>query len=479
MKRFSITTRIIVAVVACQLLLAACVTLAAVLYAQAALRAAFDATVESRAASTLALVRYTEDNPPGLLFDSSLLPRSNDPRHEDAFQVLASDGHVVAESPGAEELLGLFASSDSHYGLLKVGRGFYRAVALRGVTVLDEEDTVRVPSRVTVLYAAATDDIDARLQTLALEVSGASLVLLLAATWLGAWMVRRGLAPLKELAVSAGDISPSNWDFRPPASAAWASELGPLIAAIQKLLGRLHESFRQQRDFTSDAAHELKTSVAIVKSSLQSLLQRPRTDGEYRAGLDHLLEDCARLEDLLDRMLRLARAEQRIDQRAEGVARRNAAVTELNSTCETAIARMDAMARGRGVTLEMVSPASVPIRGDSEDLELIWINLLENAIQYSPAGSKVFVRVGRNGGEFARVSIEDSGPGIPTAELSRIFERFHRADSSRARSSGGFGLGLAISKALVDAYGGRIEARNRAQGGAEIVVDLPAGSDLM
>ena len=95
-------------------------------------------------------------------------------------------------------------------------------------------------------------------------------------------MVRRGLAPLKELALSAGTISPANWDFRPPAGAALASELGPLISAIQTLLDRLHVMFRQQRDFTSDAAHELKTSVAIVKSTLQSLLQRPRPESEYR-----------------------------------------------------------------------------------------------------------------------------------------------------------------------------------------------------
>jgi len=470
MKHFSITSRIIAAVVVCQLLLTAGVTLAAVYYARSELRSAFDATLESRAASTLALVRYTETDPPGLLFDSSLLPRSSDPRHEDIFQVRASDGHVVAESSGADALLQPFAASSLRYGLLRFGRGVYRSVALRDVTVLDDEDTVRVPSRVTVVYAGSTVDIDARLQALALEVTGASVILLLAATGLGAWMVRRGLAPLKELAVSAGNISSSNWEFRPPASAAWASELGPLISAIRTLLDRLHESFRQQRDFTSDAAHELKTSVAIVKSSLQSLLQRPRTDQEYRAGLDHLLEDCARLEDLLERMLRLARAEQR----AEGGSRRNAALTELSSTCEIAIARMDALARARSVTLEMESSARVPIRADAEDLELIWLNLLENAIQYSPAGSKVSVRIGRTGGGFAGVSIEDSGPGIPSAELARIFERFHRADSSRARSSGGFGLGLSISKALVDAYGGRIEARNRPEGGAEILVELPS-----
>jgi signal transduction histidine kinase len=470
MKRFSITSRLILAVVACQLLLTAGVTTAAVLYARSELRAAFDATLESRAASTLALVRYTESDPPGLLFDPSLLPRSSDPRHADIFQVKAANGQVVAESPDAAETLGSFADSSDRYGLLRMSRGVYRVVALRGVTVLDDEDSVRVPSRVTVVYAGSTSDIDKRLRALALGVSGASFVLLLAATWLAAWMVRRGLAPLKELAISAGDISPSNWDFRPPADAAWARELEPLIAAIQKLLGRLHQSFREQRDFTSDAAHELKTSVSILKSSFQSLLHRPRSDEEYRAGLDRLLEDCARLEDLLERMLRLARAEQR----AESGSRRSAAVTELNATCEAAIARMQGLAGARGVSLEIASPTSVPIRADSEDLELIWLNLLENAVQYSPAGSKVLMRIDRNGRGFARISIEDSGPGIPDAELARIFERFHRADSSRARSSGGFGLGLAISRALVDAYGGRIEARNRAEGGAEFLVELPA-----
>ena len=107
---------------------------------------------------------------------------------------------------------------------------------------------------------------------------------------------------------------------------------------------------------------------------------------------------------------------------------------------------------------------------------MIWINLLENAIQYSCATSKVIVRVQRNGAGFARVSVEDSGPGIPAAELPNIFERFHRGDPSRARSTGGFGLGLAIAKAIVEAYGGRIEARRRHERGTEVCIDLPVNA---
>src|SRR5579864_4878992 len=111
-----------------------------------------------------------------------------------------------------------------------------------------------------------------------------------------------------------------------------AKELAPLTSAIETVLERLRESFRQQRDFTSDAAHELKTSVAIVKSTLQTLLQRPRPEHEYRAGLESMLEDCGRLEDLLGRMLRLAR----IEQWAENGMNRKLGITEVTSTCEAA-----------------------------------------------------------------------------------------------------------------------------------------------
>ena len=244
---------------------------------------------------------------------------------------------------------------------------------------------------------------------------------------------------------------------------------GSAYERIETVLDRLRESFRQQRDFTSDAAHELKTSVAIVKSTLQSLLQRPRPEHEYRAGLESLLEDCGRREDLLGSLLRLAR----IEQWAENGINRKLGVTEVTSTCEAAVSRIQALAEARNIQIELVAPQEVHLQADPEDLEVIWVNLLENAVQYSPAGSRVAIHVERDGGGTASVSVQDSGPGIPEEQLPHVFQRFYRGDPSRSRSTGGFGLGLAICQAMVTAYGGQIQATNRDGQGTEIRGRLP------
>ncbi len=470
MKRVSLNRRIIGTVIVCQLLLTAALTAAAVLYTRAELRGAFDAALAGRAASTLALVRYTESIPPDLLFDTSLLPPSSDAAQKDLFEIRKIDGQVVAAEgalPSAAE------NASQEYTDFDVSGVPYRAVALRNVLVLDDEDDFLGPRlRVTVVYASSLSEMHRRLAALGFYVGGTSLLLLMMASAVTALWVRRRLAPLRELAQSASEISASNWSFRAPHEAVRVTELAPLTEAIEMVLQRLHDAFQQQRDFTSDAAHELKTSVAIVKSSLQSLLQRPRPVEEYRAGLEGMLEDCGRLEDLLARMLRLAR----IEQVAENGGLRNLGTTELTSTCEAAISRMQTLARERNITLELVNPTAVHLHADPEDLELIWVNLLENAVQYSPPGSKVTVRIDRDASAGVRISVEDSGPGIPPEELPYIFERFRRGDPSRARATGGFGLGLAICKAVVTALGGRIEAANRPGTGTRVCVQLPASA---
>jgi signal transduction histidine kinase len=204
---------------------------------------------------------------------------------------------------------------------------------------------------------------------------------------------------------------------------------------------------------------------------LQSLLHRPRSEKEYQTGLEELLEDCGRLEDLLNRMLRLAR----IEQWAESDSPEPLPVSELTSTCESAISRIRALAHERDIEIDLVNPVSeaIYVRANPEDLEVIWVNLLENAVRYSPRGSKVLMRIHQNGGGATRVSVEDSGPGIPPEELPHVFERFRRGDESRSRSTGGFGLGLAICKAFVTAYGGSIEAVPRPVKGTEIRVHFP------
>jgi signal transduction histidine kinase len=467
-ETFSLTRRIIAAVVTCQILLALGLALAAMLYARAELRGAFDEALDGNAMSTLALVRYTEDEPHILMLDTTLQPPAADPARKDLFEVRGADGHLIVRSPGWDGVPSEVAQSRNRYVDFTLAGTPYRAELLRGIPVLDyEEDTPA--EKVTMIFASSLAENQSRLRKLVLLVGSTSLLLLLAANVFAISSVRRGLEPLHDLAAQAGAISVRNWNFRPSSGAKLASELSPLAKAIETVLERLKEAFRQQRDFTNDAAHELKTSVAIVKSTLQSLLQRPRSQREYELGLEAVLEDCGRLEDLLERMLRLAR----IEQLSENGAPRNLATTELTSTCEAAISRMRTLAEERNVALEFDGSVAVSIRADPEDLELIWLNLLENAVQYSPSGSTVKIHVQRNGGGTAEVSVSDAGPGIPPSELPHIFERFHRGDPSRARSTGGFGLGLAICKALVNAYGGRIEAINLPGQGTEVRVCLP------
>jgi signal transduction histidine kinase len=208
----------------------------------------------------------------------------------------------------------------------------------------------------------------------------------------------------------------------------------------------------------------------VLKSTLQSMLQRPRTSDEYRAGIEHSLEDLDRLEQLLQWILQLARAEQW----ARGGLRRDLQVIDVTATCEDAIERIRALAESRNTTVHLSKNGPVLFRADPEDLQLVWINLLENAVRHSPAGGSVEVAVswGKNGG--AQIVFEDHGTGIAPAHLPHIFERFYRGDPSRNRATGGFGLGLAIVKALVEAYGGIITADSTAGKGTRMTVVLPA-----
>ena len=161
------------------------------------------------------------------------------------------------------------------------------------------------------------------------------------------------------------------------------------------MLDGLHRAFDQQREFLANAAHELKTPVAILKSTLQSLLQRPRRPKSIAPGWKQALEDMARLEKLLHSMLRLARAEQW----AAGSVRRDLEVIEVAATCQSAIDRLAPMARERNVRSSSTNDGAMPMRADAEDLELVWVNLIENAIRFSPTGGRIQLRLHAKGAQ--------------------------------------------------------------------------------
>lgn len=472
MPKNSIQNRLIAAVVLSQLLLATGIFFVSVYFTQRQLRAAFDSMLHGRAMSIAALVRYAEDEPHNLVFESDLAPPSLDKTHADLYQVLSGDGKLIARSPNWPQHLSMKPERrDPQHAELSFEDTRYRALRLERIPVLDRETDEPSKDTLTVVYASPIAPISRAVGHLRLYIAGGCALLLLLTVPLAVWGLRRGLRPLANLAANAGTISIANWELNPSDEALSTRELAPLTQAMTSMLDGLHRAFVQQREFLANAAHELKTPVAILKSTLQSLLQKERTATEYRAGVEEALDDMARLETLLHSMLRLARAEQW----AAGSIRRDLDIIDVRSTCQTAIERLQPVARERNVRIEVSSNGPVPLRADAEDLELVWSNLLENAIRFSPPAGSVAVRMSSDT-DRVTVEVADHGPGIPASELPRVFERFHRGDSSRARNTGGYGLGLAIAKALVEAYGGTITPESRPGEGTRMVVSIPLQS---
>jgi len=469
MGKTSIRRRLIAIVVLSQALLAAGLLLTGIYYTEWRLLSTLDAAMQARAMSVAALVRYTEDGTGNVYFDDTLVPPSLDPAHPDLFAVWTEKSGLLVRSRNWPQGLDISPDGRERWRF-RWAHVRYRGLRVLHAPVLDREEGDEVhPQTLTIFYAAPLIQLDQQVKAAGMSIAAWSVLLLAITVLLALWGIRRGLVPLQELADQAGLVSSSNWELHLPKDVQQVAELRPLIDSMTDMLARLERSFVQQKEFLGNAAHELKTPLAVLKSTLQSLLQRPRSGEEYQKGLEHSLEDLQRLEQLLQWMLRLARAEQW----AHGALRRDLQVIDVSATCEEAIERVRHLASERGMTIKLAKNGQVPLRADPEDLQLVWSNLLENAVRYSPEGGLVEMKVAAANGGPAQVTVEDHGLGIPADELPHIFDRFYRGDPSRNRATGGFGLGLAIAKALVEAYGGSISAESIPGAGTRMTVELP------
>jgi len=467
MKKLSITRRLIVSVVLTQLILTAAVVALSTYLTKWQLRKAFDSALHGRAMSVAALVRFSEDEHPHLVFDSAQAPPPLDHEWQDMYEILGDDGTVIGRSPQWSDKLASAKKADRPYWNAHVGHAQYRVIRLSTPVLDSEGPEVSASATIRVLYAASTEEIQERIWEVAVMTAVGSLLLLGIATAITIWAVRKGLSPLAALAGSAGEVTARDWKLHAPEEAHATVELAPLTAAMDRMLATLERAFTSQREFVTNAAHELKTPITVLKSTLQWALQKPRTADEYRNELQNALEDAARLESLTHSMLRLARAEQ-----IQAGQRLDLPVVDLAASCETSAERWRPLAEAKSVRVELESEGSPQVKGDPDDLETIWNNLLDNAIRYSPPGGEVRLSISRDNGK-ARIEVRDQGPGIREQDLQNIFDRFHRSDISRARETGGYGLGLAIAKAMAEAYGGSIAAETRLGSGTTFSVKLP------
>jgi signal transduction histidine kinase len=463
----SLRKQIITAVLVSQLLLAIGLTVVIVLYTRAQLLSAFDIMLEGRADSVLAVIHDAEDETRTLILDRQRLsvPAS------DLLEVWDENGSLIWRSTNWSGAPAAVIAASSPIFELTQGRVSYRGIVVHKGTIFDEEDNHPGPLRkVTIIYASSTRELNRRILNIGLFAIGASLLLLCLAGLFAAYGVSRGLAPMRELAKEAAGVSIRNWSFSPPQEARTKRELAPLVDALEATIAGLQRAFDRERESAADAAHELKTAVAILKSSLQLLSCQRRSIDDYKKGLDHALEDCDRLEALVCGTLSLARAQQWAE---EGKSDDIQCVDLVNS-CEQSVADLQALAQSRSVELRCLANDECVVRASPADLQTVWVNLLQNAIQHSPSGSTVSVRVSTSEPGTASIVVEDSGTGILAEHLPYVFERFRRGDPSRSRGTGGFGLGLSICKAIVEAYDGRIDIESADGRGTRVLVSLPA-----
>jgi two-component system OmpR family sensor kinase len=287
----------------------------------------------------------------------------------------------------------------------------------------------------------------------------------------GYFLARRSLASVAAMGQQAERIGAANLHERLVVRNS-NDELGRLARTFNELLDRLDRSFERQRRFISDASHELRTPVSILRGEAEvALSQLSRSPEEYRESLAVLHAEAQRLARIVEDLFTLTRA----DAGEYRLAQSDFYLDELAGDCVRATR---ALAQAKNIALAAVTPEEMPVHADEDLLRRMILNLLDNAIKYTPAGGNVSVTCGSVSDGY-ELSVTDTGPGIPAEMQSRVFERFFRADRARSRTGadGGAGLGLSIARWIAEAHLGRIELVRSDATGSKFTVRIPAPTE--
>jgi heavy metal sensor kinase len=315
-----------------------------------------------------------------------------------------------------------------------------------------------------IVVSASLDSIQDELAVVR-RVIFVGLPLILAIAGLGGYLLAtRSLRPLGSMAAQARRITGNNLDTRIQIDNA-AHELAVLIASFNELLERLDQSFDTMRRFVADASHELRTPISVIRGEAEVALSRERSPAEYRESLGIVLDEARRLSRLVDDLLNLARAD-------AGHVKLQTHDFYLNELLAECCRSVQGLAAARSLALECPACGDLQFTGDEQLLRRLVINLLDNAIRYTPAGGKVAVGLDVDGASV-QLRVSDTGIGIASADAARIFERFYRAGEARNRQNGGFGLGLAIVKWIAESHHGTVECASASGQGSTFTVTLP------
>lgn len=332
---------------------------------------------------------------------------------------------------------------------------------LRVYTVSVEGNNQRVAIVQVAQSLADVQDVLQRLLTTLLV----SVPLLVAMAGLsGYFLAARALAPIDRITRTARRISAEDLSARLN-SPATDDEVGRLAETFDAMLARLDDSFRRERQFTADASHELRTPLTAMQAILGMIREKRRMPEEYEQALTDLAEETDRLRTLTENLLRLARGEARHLAASEAI--------DLSTLLRDVTDSWRPLAESKGLTLVCDVPDALSLMGNSDDLIRLFVNLLDNAVNYTERGG-ITVSASQNKESTLSVLITDTGIGIPAEHLPQVFGRFYRVDKSR--TAHGAGLGLAIALEITRAHGGRIEVNSTVGKGTQLTVFLPQNS---
>jgi heavy metal sensor kinase len=329
--------------------------------------------------------------------------------------------------------------------------------------------TARDGSRFLIEVGASYEQVEDALHGLALALALGLPLTIAAAITGGYWLMRRALKPVDEITRSAERITSRNLGERLPGTRT-GDELERLSVALNRMIARLEESFLYVSRFTADASHELRTPLTILRGELEAAAGQPHVALELRETIGSALEETERLSRIVESLMAISRLD-------AGEARMESGILDLAELAASTTEQMRLLAEDKDVALRCESEERVGVEGDRARLKQVIVNLVDNAIKYTPAGGLVGMNVRASNGR-AMLEVRDNGVGIPAEALPHIFERFYRVDKARSRQMGGSGLGLSIVKAIVEAHGGQIRVESLEGKGSRFLVDLPGAGEV-
>ncbi len=462
MKTKSLIRRAVFSVFLAQLLCAAVLCAAALLHEHQTRFRAFDTRLQGKSDSLLGAVQDAEDPEDNVTIDPTELKLPG----EDAYAVYNQGGRLLGTSSNAPSAL-ISRGADGYRDVKHLGKR-YRVFQREALRIIDRAEYGGVGLRrpVTIVYTAPVAHVwheifeAASYYLLTILLASAGVVLLVTA------LLRRAFLPLTELADATANLRAPALAFDPPQSALHVLELRPLTQVLEQTISRLRESFARERQFFGDAAHELKTAIAVVRSSAQLLLMKRRSELEYSEGVEGIVQDTERLETLVMQMLQLAHETEAGEAPLQ--------IVNVGETVRSVASLLQPVANHRGLQIRVEAISDAPVRIKKQSAETLVSNLLLNAIQYSVEGGTVEVSVLKKGADSVCIQVTDHGLGIGAEALPHIFDRFYREDRSRARGTGGAGLGLAISKSIVDTAKGSIQVQSSKGEGTTMIVTFTA-----